>query len=198
MPECPVCSGGDPAREVRLGRREILHTEGEAADAMYAVQQGFLRETRETPSGKLQAVRLVFPGDIVGTEALVRAEYQSNVEAVTASRLCRLPIDLVRDTVLRESSRALALSEALCRHEIALRDSTLLLGSMTAEERVMSFIHRVTSGTVPGCWTDLPLTRQDLGDFLGLALGTVSRTLHRLARAGALEVDGRRVRLPRG
>ena len=52
-------------------------------------------------------------------------------------------------------------------------------------------------GEVPaGTWVTLPLTRKELGELLGLALATVSRTIQRLARAGLLEVRGRRVRVP--
>jgi CRP-like cAMP-binding protein len=88
-PECARCTGQELSRHVMLPRHGILHTEGDGAETLYAVLQGFLRETRGTGDGRLQAVRLIFPGDLVGSEACVRGEYQgpdSGRSTPTASR----------------------------------------------------------------------------------------------------------------
>ncbi len=85
---------------------------------------------------------------------------------------------------------AAALSNEMC----GLRDSMLLLSSMSAVERVRTVLERLLDDAPVGAWVRLPLSRQELGDLLGLALATVSRTVRALERDGCYEVSGRRIR----
>ena len=68
---------------------------------------------------------------------------------------------------------------------------------MSAEERVLTLVRDLVADTPAGDWTRLPVTREQLGEVLGLTLETVSRMMQRLAHKGALEVAGSRVRLAR-
>lgn len=195
--QCDGCTGLPINGQSRLERRGVLYAEDDAARYVYAVVEGYLRETRLTSDGRLQGVRVVGPGDVVGTEGIVRDTYQSGVEAVTSARVCRIAIDAVRERMMEQPSLAMAMTELLCRQSISLRQSIVMLGSLSAEERVLALLDDLTKHAADGAWVELPFTRQELGDFLGLALATVSRAIHRLARRGMLDVKGRRIRLER-
>ena len=92
--------------------------------------------------------------------------------------------------------QGLQLSAALGREAAELRESILIVGSLTAEERVEALLDRLMESVPAGEWLRLPLSRAELAEFVGLAPETVSRVIHRLARAGHFEVRGRRIRVP--
>jgi CRP/FNR family transcriptional regulator len=196
--QCETCAGVPPSGQLQIPRRMPLYGEGEPARHVYAVVRGYVRETRVTSDGRLLAVRLAAPGDLVGTESMVGGDYQSGVEAVTDAVVCRVPIDTVRDALSSDPAHALAFAELLCRQAAGLRESVVLLGSMSAEERVLSILRQLAPAGVEDDWFVLPLTRQEIGDLLGLALATVSRTVQRLHREGVLDVRGRRIRILQG
>lgn len=194
--DCSACTHGHGRARTELLPKQLLHLEGDPATALYGVIDGFLRETRTLEDGRIVGLRIVRPGDLVGTEALARESYQCTVEALTGARLCRATLAELARNIEAHPSEGLRLSRAVEDCASRLRDGMVALGSMSAEERVKSALYQLIDDAPPGTWVTLPLTRKELGELLGLALATVSRTIQRLARSGQLEVRGRRVRLP--
>ncbi len=191
---CAPTEAGEP-EGTPLARGEILYLEGDEARCLFLVVSGLLREARVQEDGRSQGIRLVRPGELCGAEAFTRDAYQCSVDAVTDARVCRVPIDTVRAVAATSPEQALTLIETLAREVQALRDQVVLLGSLTAEERVRTFLRILTADTEPGAWTRLPLTRAELAVLAGLTQATVSRVFQRLARRGELSVRGRWVRV---
>lgn len=194
--DCGSCSHGNGRARTELLPKQLLHLEGDPATTIYGVLEGFLRETRTLEDGRIVGLRILRPGDLVGTETLSRESYQCTVEALTAARLCRATMPELERNLMAQPSEGLRLSRAVEDGAARLRDGMVALGSMSAEERVKSALLQLIGEVPAGTWVTLPLTRKELGELLGLALATVSRTIQKLARAGMLEVRGRRVRVP--
>ena len=193
---CLSCRGRPRTGQVELRRGAILYVERDDADAIYGLIEGFVRETRTLPDGRTQGIRLACPGDLLGTEILASLPYQCTAEALTDARVCLIRrADLEALHHLRPE-QGLELTAALGREAAELRESLLMLGSLSAEERVEATLDRLLGSVPPGQWLRLPLSRAELAEFVGLAPETVSRVIHRLARAGHFEVRGRRVRVP--
>lgn len=191
---CAPTKAGEP-QGTPLARGETLYLQGDEARCLFLVVSGLLREARVQEDGRSQGIRLVRPGELCGAEAFTRDVYQCSVDAVTDARLCRVPVDDVRAVASRSPEQAVALIETLAREVQALRDQVVLLGSLTAEERVRTFLRILTADTEPGAWTRLPLTRTELAGLAGLTQATVSRVFQRLARRGEISVRGRWVRV---
>jgi CRP/FNR family transcriptional regulator len=187
---CSTCSGR-PANQINLQRHGTLYLEGDVADAVFTTVEGFLQETRTLPDGRVQGIRLIKPGDLIGTEGLSQSHYQGTVEAVTHARVCKVQVQAVIDRVRGTPEQGLAVVRALSEEATSLRSAVLLVGAMTAEERVRSLLLDMTDRAAPGEWTKLPITRQELADLVGLAPATVSRVVQRLARSGLVTVRGR-------
>lgn len=170
----------------------MLHLQGEAAGAVFVVIEGTLCETRTTEQGRAQGMRLLGPGDVTGTEALVSDHYQCSVEALTPARVCRIPVAEAEARLTATSLQGVALCRALAGEMMTLRERIMVLGPMPAQERVESAL-RAMAGD-PGEWVRLPLNRRELGELLSLTQETVSRCIQRLKRAGVLQTQGRRIR----
>ncbi|MBZ0253062.1 MAG: Crp/Fnr family transcriptional regulator, partial [Candidatus Methylomirabilis sp.] len=192
---CEGCPGGTPPGTCRLSRGDYLYRQGEPAEALYAVVKGCLREVVVTEDGRQVASRLIHPGAVVGLEALSGAVYQSGVEALRPSQCCEVSADEARAWLESHSGDAFALAQATANELASVRDQLVLERTASAEDRVLSFIQQLARGYEPEQWFQLPVTREQLGELLGLTLETVSRMLQRLRRSGVIDVDGARVRL---
>ena len=87
-----------------------------------------------------------------------------------------------------------ALTRVHAREVRSLRDQLMRLEVRSAGERVQSLLATLADET-PDDWVELPFGREEMGALIGLDRATVSRTLHRLARAGTITLSGRHFRI---
>jgi len=177
-------------RSVRLAPGQILFQEGEEASDVFNLVRGVVKLYKLLPDGRRQITGFLFPGDFLGIAGA--GGYSYNAEAVTETGLCRFPRRQLfalfeRFPKLEHRLFAIATDELT-----AAQDQMLLLGRKTAEEKVASFLcrlaDRIDLGETRGGEVPVPMTRSDIGDYLGLTVETVSRTLSRLRKRGLIAV----------
>ena len=166
---------------------------------------GVVKLEKSSPDGRQQIVGLLFPPDFLGRAFGKRNPYFA--VAATPVQLCSFPHTQF-EQMMREHSD---LEHRLFEHTLSELDSArewmFLLGRKSAGEKVASFIHMIARRqSHTGCQAhhdgagavfELPLTRADIADFLGLTIETVSRQLTRLKRDGAIQLrTGREVMVP--
>jgi CRP/FNR family transcriptional regulator, anaerobic regulatory protein len=192
---CAALSAGDlPAMaairsDVRFAPGQSVFFEGDPADSLFNVKLGVVKLFKLLVDGRTQITGFLFPGDFLGLALLNK--YPFSVEAVTAAELCKFPRAEFESLLLRFP----ALERRLlgnASHELAsAQDQMLLLGRKTAQERLATFLlmmqKRAASPSAPTI-VILPMSRQDIGDYLGLTIETVSRTVTRLKKSGAIEL----------
>jgi len=171
-------------------RTEIVH-EDEAADRLYKVVSGTVCTYKVLSDGRRQIGSFYLPGDIFGLEFIEG----HNLAAETVTNVKILVIKKRALAVLAKQSAALAseLLQLTARELARTQDRVLLLASKSAQERVIGFLFEMSkrsSGT--GNYVELPMSRQDIADYLGLTIETVSRTLWALEHSGAIEISSRR------
>lgn len=186
------------ARRYQSG--QLIMSDEEPTDFFANVISGVVKLEKTSADGRQQIVGLLFPPDFLG-----RAHSEKNhyfAEAATDVEICCFPH--------REFERMLAASPGLERRLFentlseldAARDWMFLLGRKTAEEKVASFLHMIAcrapsigchhTAVTDSVTFDLPLTRADIADFLGLTIETVSRQLSRLKKRSAIELPSSR------
>jgi CRP/FNR family transcriptional regulator len=175
----------------------MLFDQGALAGSVFNVTEGIVRLYKSLPDGRRQIVGFALPGDFLGLALMDR--YGVAAEAVTPVKVCRFARSAFLLYVDGKPHLLRRLHE-FAGHELSLaQDQMLLLGRKTAEEKVAAFLLNLqarygrigaSSVTVP-----LPMSRQDIADYLGLTIETVSRTLTKLARDKALVVVPDGVRL---
>ncbi len=161
-----------------------IYGENEPADYVYKVLTGTVRVYKILQDGRRQIEAFYFPGDVFGME--LGAQHASSAEAVSA---CTITV-VRRATLLAAVAKDPDVSNRLWAHtaqelEQARRHAMLLV--KTAQERVASFLIDI-SNRLTGEAVELPMSRQDIADFLGLTIETVSRTLTQFQQTSAIEL----------
>lgn len=170
----------------RLRRGETLLWEGEDALVVGTVRSGLLKLTAALEDGREQILGLAFSGDFVGRPFAARADHR--VTALTDTMLC---------VFRRPAFEALAGAAPAIEHALLARTFDeldrarrwmLLLGRKSARERVASLLLEIAERTGAAGVVELPLSRQQMADVLGLTIETVSRNITRLKLGGALRM----------
>jgi CRP/FNR family transcriptional regulator len=177
--------------------RTTLFEQGALAGSVFNVTEGIVRLYQSLPDGRRQIVGFALPGDFLGLA--LQDRYGVTAEAVTSVTVCRFTRSAFLVFVDCKPHLLRRLHE-FAGHELSLaQEQMLLLGRRAAEEKVAAFLLNLQSRygrigamsvTVP-----LPMSRQDIADYLGLTIETVSRTMTRLARDKALVIVPDGVRL---
>lgn len=174
---------------MRFERNVEIYGEEEPAEHFYQVVTGAVRTYKILQDGRRQIGAFHLPGDIFGLEA--GHEHAFSAEAVTACTIRVASRGGIVAMAARDSGIANDLWAATARSLRGAQEHMLLLGRKTAEERVASFLLKMAGLSDTGR-IELPMGRQDIADYLGLTIETVSRTLTHLENRSAIEFSGAR------
>jgi CRP/FNR family nitrogen fixation transcriptional regulator len=180
-----VCDGDDHAApSLRFEQDCEIYGEGEEAASYYKVVSGVVRTCRFMADGRRQIDAFHVAGDVFGIEA--GAARSLTAEAVSDCRIIayrRLPLDV---------GGAVSVSSQLLTHLLRnferAQDHAALLGRRSAVEKVAAFLLGWARQSACTGIIALAMTRLDIGDYLGLTIETVSRTLSQLERDGVIEL----------
>jgi CRP/FNR family transcriptional regulator, anaerobic regulatory protein len=164
--------------------KAMLFDQDAVAGSLFNVTEGMVRLYKSLPDGRRQIVGFALPGDFLGLALMDR--YGVAAEAVTPVKACRFARSAFLAYIEGKPHLLRRLHE-FAGHELSLaQDQMLLLGRRTAEEKVAAFLLNLQTryGKIGAASVTiaLPMSRQDIADYLGLTIETVSRTLTRLAR----------------
>jgi CRP/FNR family transcriptional regulator len=177
---------------VVLQNGQPLFFEGDAADAVFTITKGTIRLSKLLSDGRRQIAGFLFPGDFLGLT--VEDTHLFTAEAVGPAELCRFQRARF-ETFLDAHPRMERRLFALAAHELAAaRLQVVMLGRKTATEKVVSFLLMIGSkcrrdgGLADEI--DLPMTRSDIADYLGLRIETVSREISALKVRQLIRLTG--------
>ena len=172
---------------IALRRDEPLFRPGDTAEFYFKVLKGAVRSCRVLADGRRLVGEFFLDGDFVGLDAA--ESYAFAAEAIVDSTLIRYSRRKVEALAAAEPRIAQSLVEIMRAGLAAARERMLLLGHMTAMERIASFLlesaERRNDGRV-----SVPMTRTDIGDYLGLTMETVSRAFSQLKSDGVISQHG--------
>jgi CRP/FNR family nitrogen fixation transcriptional regulator len=160
-----------------------IYRQGEQAGTLYRIEYGAVRLYRLLADGRRQVVAFHVAGETFGFEAESRRSFFA--ETITATGLTQ--VELGEGGRYSEELMALALKEM-----VRAQEHLLVIGRQSAVEKLAVFLvdlddRRGCNGSI-----DLPMTRTDIGDYLGMTIETVSRSLAKLRDAGVLRLKNTR------
>jgi CRP/FNR family transcriptional regulator, anaerobic regulatory protein len=178
------------ATKVPFRRGKTIFEEGAGADFAFGVSQGIVRLYKLLPDGRRHIVAFALPGDFLGVPLAER--HSCSADAVGEVSLCRFSRDQLERLIRNSPKLTSLLLDFAARKLDMARDQQLLLGNGSAEEKVAIFLvdwRKRLERLVPVARPlPLPMPRQDIADFLGLKLETVSRTLAKLEQKNVIHL----------
>ena len=167
----------------QFARNAEIYGEGDEAEYLYQVVSGTVRAYKILDDGRRQIGAFYFPGDIFGFEA--GDEHSCSVEAVCPTQVLSIKRTALLSRADHERTVARQLWEATAR-ELGRIQQHLLLFVKSAEQRLASFLLENARRTPGAASVDLVMSRQDIADYLGLTIETVSRTFTQLEQDGII------------
>jgi CRP/FNR family transcriptional regulator, anaerobic regulatory protein len=184
-----------PARTLQA--REHLYREDDPLAQVYLVVAGAFLLYRLLPDGRRQVTGFASKGDLLGLGALAR--HHASAEACGLAKVRALPASTLHHAAQADPEFGLRLYQAISRELASAQELLLTLGRCDAGQRVATFLHGASeangvAGRSRGL-IELPMTRCDIGDYLGLTTETVSRTLTKLVNRRIIAREGGAIRV---
>jgi CRP/FNR family nitrogen fixation transcriptional regulator len=172
-----------------FARNAEIYGENEPADYLYQLVSGSVRTSKILNDGRRQIGAFYLPGDTFGLE--VGSEHALAAEAITDAKVIVVKRSAVEALAARDSEVARQL-RAMTGRELQRMQHHILLLIQSAKERVVGFLLEMAARVKCNDEIELPMSRQDIADYLGLTIETVSRTLRVLENSAAIALPNSR------
>ena len=183
LPDSPLAMMGAP---MRFARNAEVYGEDEPADYLYQVISGAVRTYRMLDDGRRQVVAFYLPGDIFGVEA--GEAHLASAEAISESQVLVVKRSAVMTRAEHERDLSRELWTLTVRELQRVQQHSLVL-IKNAEERVAGFLLEMAGRGTGSAAVELPMSRQDIADYLGLTIETVSRTFTQFVQSGLIALE---------
>ena len=179
---------GAAGQPVSIMRGHALFSAGDAADGVFVIVSGMVRTSMMLSDGRRQIIGFHEAGDVLGVT--LAKQHSLSAEAVNATRLQTVNRIWLQGILGLQPHLCLSLIPLASRSMDAARRHLVLLGRMTARERLCTFLLERLKGEAG--IIELPMSRGDIADYLGLTIETVSRTITQLRLEGVIEAAAAR------
>lgn len=182
---------------VPLDRGESIFRTGDPFEHIYVVRSGSVRTVHPGPDGDDQVIGFHLPAELVGIDAISEGAHLCDAIALERTSVCALPFGRLEQVAAEYPALQRQLHTLMSRQMVHDHQHLVALGRRSARERLALFLHSLASrlerAGYSGVDFQLSMSRDDIANYLGLALETISRLLTRLAQEGVIKVNRRRV-----
>ena len=169
-----------------FSRNDEIYAEGDASDCWYKVVSGTVRICKLLADGRRHIAEFCFSSDCFGVDDI--NEHPYSAEAVDNAVVMRYRRNATEQLIDHNPALARLLRNTMLRDLANAHGRTLLLGRMTAPERVAAFLLEMFEERDRTKILDLPMSRHDIADYLGLTVETVCRVLSSFKREGVIAI----------
>ena len=177
--------------ERSLNPHEHIVLDGDEQTHLYQVLSGVVGIYKLMADGRRQIVSFQYPGDIVGLDRIDQFDYHA--EALCASRVRCIPVQAISSLVNNEPGFGAAMLRLLADELAETREQLVSLGRKSALEKLATFLLQIASRNRragrDANVLQLPMSRSEIADYLGLTIETVSRNVTRLKKSGAIALE---------
>jgi CRP/FNR family transcriptional regulator, anaerobic regulatory protein len=182
-----------------LQRGQLLFEDGAPFQSLFVVRAGTFKTFSSSEQGEVQVLGFHLPGEIIGFDALADDRHRCTAEALEQASVCEVPFDGL--TQISQSIPGLQrqLLRIASREVVKDHEHLGMMGRKQAQERLAIFLRSLSDRhrRLRLVHDDVMLTmsRQDLANYLGLVVETVSRLFTRFEELGVLTVERKRIRI---
>ncbi|MET0379054.1 MAG: fumarate/nitrate reduction transcriptional regulator Fnr [Spongiibacteraceae bacterium] len=182
-----------------LQKGEYLFRQNDVFRSVYAVRSGSLKSYSTASCGTEQVTAFYLPGEILGMDGIGAGKHLSSAIALETAAVCEMPFELLGELSTRVPKLQRHFFQLMSQEIAADQQLIAMLSKNSADQRVAALLinlsarnfHRKLSATL----FRLPMSRAEMGNYLGLTVETMSRVFGRLQKSGIIKTDGREVEI---
>ncbi|SDR83119.1 fumarate/nitrate reduction transcriptional regulator Fnr [Pseudomonas oryzae] len=182
-----------------LKKGEFLFRQGDSFTSVFAVRTGALKTFSVTDNGEEQITGFHLPSELVGMSGMDAEAYPVSAQALETTSLCEIPYEKLDELSVQLPQLRRQLMRLMSREIRDDQQMMLLLSKKTADERIATFLVNLSARFRARGYSAnqfrLAMSRSEIGNYLGLAVETVSRVFTRFQQNGLLQADGKEVQI---
>lgn len=182
-----------------LKKGDLLFRQGDSFSSVFAVRSGALKTFSVTDAGEEQITGFHLPSELIGLSGMDSEFYPMSAQALETTSVCEIPFERLDELALQLPQLRRQLMRIMSREIRDDQQMMLLLSKKTADERIATFLVNLSArfrarGFSPNQFR-LAMSRSEIGNYLGLAVETVSRVFTRFQQNGLLAAEGKEVEI---
>lgn len=182
-----------------LKKGEHLFNQGDEFQAIYAIRAGSVKSYTITNEGEEQITGFYFPGELIGLSGLDEGVYPVSTKILETTTVCQVPFDRLDELTGQLPGLRRQVMRTMSKEIRDDQQMMTLLSKKNAEERIATFLVKLSQRFKSRGYSEsrfrLSMSRNEIGNYLGLAVETVSRIFTRFQKAGYIGVEGKEVDL---
>lgn len=185
-------------RKKTLQRGEFLYRDGDKFRGLLAIKSGTAKLIADDRQGNEHILNILLPGELLGFDGLYSDRHNCSAIALETMSFCELPANNLEEL----GQKVPSLMRELFRHtgsKINNDRNMIIINNRPAEERLAAFLislsDRYSKRGFSSSEFTLPLTRQEIGNHLGLAIETISRMLKQFQNSGLITVNKKQIKI---
>jgi CRP/FNR family transcriptional regulator len=186
-------------RSKPIQRNRTVFEAGDKFTSLYAVRSGAIKTFSVDQDGDEHVIGFYLPGEMLGMDAINSGQHISSAKALETTAVCEIPFNRLEELSSQIHNLQHHMYRLLSKEISEDQGLQWLLSKTTAEERIGNFLldlsNRYQQRHLSPTAFRLPMARTDIGNYLGLAVETVSRIFTRLQKSQILKVEGKEVQI---
>ncbi|MBK1646263.1 transcriptional regulator FNR [Thiocapsa imhoffii] len=182
-----------------LHRGDFLFREGDRFRSLFVVKTGSVKTFAPSPEGGEQVLGFHLPGEVIGLDAIDKDAHACSAKVLETSAICEIPFARLEELTMSIPSLQHQMYRLLSKEIGQDTELLLLLGKKNAEERLAAFLlslsKRLHKRGLSATDFYLSMSRHEIGNYLGLAVETVSRLFTRFQDDGLMRVDRKHIQI---
>ncbi|MCR8923655.1 fumarate/nitrate reduction transcriptional regulator Fnr [Dasania sp. GY-MA-18] len=182
-----------------LAKNAHIYRKNDPFTAVYAVRSGSVKTYRLTNDGQEQVTGFYFPGEIIGMDGIGTGHYANAAKTLETAAICEIPFDRLESLSTEIPNMQRHFFQLMSQEITSDQQLITLLSKNSAEERIAALLISISARMVrrklSGTQFRLPMSRTDIGNYLGLTIETVSRVFSRFKKQNLVDVDGKEISL---
>lgn len=180
-----------------LQKGEYLYRAQDPFNSVFAIRSGAVKAVSISETGDEQVTGFYLPGEVVGLDGLAADTYTNSVIALETSSVCEIPFNRLEELSLQIPTLQRHFFQLMSREITQEQQVITLLSKSSAEARIASLLLSISARNGRRNLSTnnfiLPMSRTDIGNFLGLTIETVSRVFTRLQKNNVITVDKKEI-----
>ena len=176
--------------EKKFFDKQNIFLQSDEGKRLYNITEGNVKIYKLLQDGRIQIIGFLYPGDFFGSYK--KGKYNYSAQAIGDVAVCEFKEDVLNNHMDENPALSRELLNMTTNELVLAQDRIKVLGKLTATERIASFIQNISKQRARIKWQDnpisLPMSRQDIADYLGLTIATVSREVTNLKTSSVIKM----------